>query len=122
MNQPAGTSREDLYRSWFEWVTANLGRDNELAGIAATAAIVAVEAGRGFNTATESARAAWTEAAARRGLDRAGPASGGLRRWWSWRSFGCGVVLGIVIAFLVAIAWFSLLLGPIYGGGGLNGP
>ena len=116
MNQPDGTSRETLYQKWFEWVMANLGHDNELAGIAATAATDAIEAERGFNTATESARTAWTEAAARRG-----PESRGMRRWRSWRSFGCGLVLGIAIGATVAIVgvifWFVVAIGPAFGPG-----
>jgi len=63
MSQSAGESREELYRNWLDWVTANLGRDSELAVIAATAATDAAERGRGFNGAIESAKTAWNEAA-----------------------------------------------------------
>jgi len=46
-----------------DWVTTNLGRNSKLADVAATAATDAAERGRGFNSAVESAKAAWKEAA-----------------------------------------------------------
>lgn len=56
---PPAISRDDLYAQWYEWVAANLGRDPRLASIAATAATEAALRGSGFNSAAESARAAW---------------------------------------------------------------
>jgi hypothetical protein len=64
---------EALYRNWLDWVTVNLGRDTRLAQIAATAAADAAKLGRGFNSAADAARVAWTDAAKRYSNDR---------RWW----------------------------------------
>jgi hypothetical protein len=56
-----GTS--ELHENWVGWVTTNLGRDADLAEIAAKAATDSIEHGGGFNGAVDAARAAWTEAA-----------------------------------------------------------
>jgi hypothetical protein len=55
-------NREELHRNWLDWVTTNLGRDHQLAGIAATAATDAAQQGKGFNAAVAAATAAWKEA------------------------------------------------------------
>jgi hypothetical protein len=55
--------RQELYRSWLSWVTANLGGDSRLTGIAASAATEAALLGQGFNSAAEAARLAWANAA-----------------------------------------------------------
>jgi len=68
---PPVNNREELYRNWLDWVTTNLGRDQHLAGVAATAATDAAELGNGFNVAVKAATAAWSEAAK---ATRTGPA------------------------------------------------
>ena len=55
--------RQELYRNWLSWVTANLGGDSRLVGIAAAAATEASLLGQGFNRAAEAARLAWADAA-----------------------------------------------------------
>ena len=60
---PPVNNREERYRNWLDWVTTNLGRDQHLAGVAATAATDAAELGNGFNVAVKAATAAWSEAA-----------------------------------------------------------
>jgi hypothetical protein len=57
-NRPVG-NRDELYRNWLDWVTTNLGRDHQLAGVAATAAADAAALGKGFNVAAKAATAAW---------------------------------------------------------------
>jgi hypothetical protein len=64
--------RRELYRSWFDWVTTNLGRDPYLAGVAATAATEVAQQGDGFNVAAHAATAAWNEAASAHGSEKAG--------------------------------------------------
>jgi hypothetical protein len=55
--------KDELHENWLGWVTTNLGRDADLAEIAAKAATDEIKHGGGFNGAVEAARAAWTEAA-----------------------------------------------------------
>jgi len=50
---------EHLDAGWYEWVTANLGRDPERAEAATRAAAEAVAKGSGFNAAADAARASW---------------------------------------------------------------
>jgi hypothetical protein len=60
---PEGLSRDELYKNWLVWVTANMGDDAELSAIAANAAADAAVKGGGFNGAVEAARLAWLDAA-----------------------------------------------------------
>ena len=50
---------EHLDAGWYEWVTANLGRDPARAEAATRAAAHAVAKGSGFNAAADAARASW---------------------------------------------------------------
>lgn len=50
---------EHLDAGWHDWVTSNLGHDPARAAAATLAAAEAVSQGRGFNAATDAARASW---------------------------------------------------------------
>jgi hypothetical protein len=58
-----GLSRDELYKNWLVWVTANMGDDADLSALAANAAADAAVKGGGFNGAVEAARKAWIDAA-----------------------------------------------------------
>ncbi len=63
MPAPEGQSREDLYSNWLAWAASNLGGNPTLVQAAANAAADTAFRGDGFNTAMNSARAAWFAAA-----------------------------------------------------------
>lgn len=91
MSEPPVISREDLYANWHEWVTANLGGEPTLAAIAATAATEAAIGGGGFNSAAESARAAWDA-----NQKPSGSRASGRLDWAAVLAVSCGVVSIIV--------------------------
>jgi len=113
MSDPIVPGRDELYRGWLEWATTNLGGDNVLAGIAATAATDAAENGGGFNGAAEAARAAW--AGAEQQAERARRTGAGLAQSalppaaadasssdLLWRFAGC-IVAPLVLALILGV-------------------
>jgi hypothetical protein len=102
---PEGLPREELYKNWLVWVTANLGDDAEMAPIAANAAADAAVDGDGFNAAAEAARRAWVDAAPPdKQLWRPGFWSLLLTNLYFW-----GLILSLILA---PVIYITILVAP----------
>lgn len=119
MIQPESLSREELYRNWLAWVSANLRDDPKYAALAANAAADAAVKGEGYNAAAAAAMNAWIEAArAHDPLWRPGFWSLLLTDWYFWgllvllitiplyRAVPNLAVFGLLIPVaLIAVGW-----------------
>jgi hypothetical protein len=117
-------NREELYRNWLDWVTTNLGRNEQSAVVAATAATDAAELGKGFNVAVMAATAAWKDAgnSTSTGMAEATPTeadaidhTGTNRDAVCACAFGIAVWLWPIVTALLLIAGGTDNTGPVVG-------